>query len=582
MEVVDRDRREQSEATEATEATETIEAENRESRRLGPDCEYLSSQMFSLDTARQQINLISVPGMQGGLSLDDKMLYLSSIFDVDTERSLRATGGLLSYLLKNDHIYKLENEDEPVRLNRIRRTHFDAIMDVDAATLQSLQIFHVDSHPLGFGAGKSKEGISLYGLLNRTSSSSGARLLKKWITTPKLDMPVIMDRLNTIDFLSLPVNAPVAMSLKENLKRLKHVPGIIGRIRTLRTGVNDWKNLHHSARAILSIVQTVRAAQLGDQHTGDDSVVRKLQSVCEDDLRSVVSWIASVVDLKQSGQIVVRDGFSEDIDELRRCLAGLDDFLTSVGVKEMQTLMDKFSLKIPRIHLIYYPQIGYLLLLDQDYLESDAVNPTIFEEAGLEFMFSSPEHGYFKNETCYQLDKDLGDVYGAVVDLEGKAIRYLESKVLPLSGSLLDCHDLVTQLDCMLAMATVARENNYCKPVLDCDHRGYAIENGRHPLQELVVSSFVGNDTKARGGDIQVVTGPNYSGKDTTILHITRRCERVVQSLWYCISLSNTSAGKLSCRKKCVFETSWTHCVHGAYRFICPSNRSPYRSHRQH
>jgi DNA mismatch repair protein MSH5 len=107
----------------------------------------------------------------------------------------------------------------------------------------------------------------------------------------------------------------------------------------------------------------------------------------------------------------------------------------------------------------------------------------------------------------------LQDIFGALVDLESKAVRYLESKVLPSAPSLYHASCVAAELDCLVALVTVANEQNWVCPEVDPTYSGININCGRHALQELVLPSFIPNSTLIRGGDVHVITGPNCSGK---------------------------------------------------------------------
>lgn len=120
----------------------------------------------------------------------------------------------------------------------------------------------------------------------------------------------------------------------------------------------------------------------------------------------------------------------------------------------------------------------------------------------------------FFHDKCYILDDELGDIAGALKDLEAKAVRYLETKVLPAAQAFHLATQVAAELDCLVALATVANESDWVKPVFDDSSHELIIVNGRHALQELVLdNAFIPNSFSCRGGGVHLITGPNGSGK---------------------------------------------------------------------
>jgi DNA mismatch repair protein MSH5 len=121
---------------------------------------------------------------------------------------------------------------------------------------------------------------------------------------------------------------------------------------------------------------------------------------------------------------------------------------------------------------------------------------------------------FFRSERTIELDASLGDVHCNIVDLEAEIGAELEDCVLRLKDDLIEAADVFADLDCLLAMFGFALENNHNRPTLFAS-KGIHIVNGRHPLQELLVPTFIANDAvlTADSSWIWVLTGANGSGK---------------------------------------------------------------------
>ncbi|EEF32466.1 ATP binding protein, putative [Ricinus communis] len=103
--------------------------------------------------------------------------------------------------------------------------------------------------------------------------------------------------------------------------------------------------------------------------------------------------------------------------------------------------------------------------------------------------------------------------------MERAITRDLVSHILLFSTFLLKAVNFVAELDCLLSLALVARQNNYSRPILT-EETLLDIQNGRHVLQELTVDTFIPNDTKIHDGRVNIITGPNYSGKSIYIKQV--------------------------------------------------------------
>ncbi|KAG6689706.1 hypothetical protein I3842_11G188800 [Carya illinoinensis] len=111
-------------------------------------------------------------------------------------------------------------------------------------------------------------------------------------------------------------------------------------------------------------------------------------------------------------------------------------------------------------------------------------------------------------------------VYIQQIDMERAITRDLVSHILLFSTHLLKAINFAAELDCLLSLALVARQNNYVRPTLTTESL-LNIQNGRHILQEMTVDTFIPNDTKILDdGRIQIITGPNYSGKSIYVKQV--------------------------------------------------------------
>ncbi|RWW38534.1 hypothetical protein BHE74_00056228 [Ensete ventricosum] len=142
-----------------------------------------------------------------------------------------------------------------------------------------------------------------------------------------------------------------------------------------------------------------------------------------------------------------------------------------------------------------------------------------------DFEFAFSEDGdekrfFYHTPKTKELDNLLGDIYHKILDMERAIIRDLITRVLNFVPQLIKAVNFAAELDCILSLALIAHQNNYVRPILTGD-TFLDIKNGRHALQEMTVDTFVPNDTKIlNDGRINIITGPNYSGKSIYVKQV--------------------------------------------------------------
>lgn len=318
---------------------------------------FVSTQEFSLSRSLQHVCMMSLPDMPTSLDSQGRQLFVSHLLHADCETGTRAIGGLLHFLLRESIGISDTSEGALFCLNYLERFSVSQGLYMNRGTLRALQVFDLDSHPLYHGSGRPKEGLSLFGILNRTKSPLGASLLQQWIENPSTDLEVICARQDTVKQLQSPLYESVTCSLGAAMRSVGNVPSIIHRVRSFSASVGDWKSLQKSSTALLLLAETLASRK--DITCKSNSLSRKLQEVDIEGIRHVRDWLNTVINFpesKASGRLVIATGFSEEIDTMRDNLAGLDDLLTAIGVQEMNRMAADQNVEIPRLQFVYLPQ----------------------------------------------------------------------------------------------------------------------------------------------------------------------------------------------------------------------------------
>nr|XP_035964110.1 mutS protein homolog 5 isoform X2 [Halichoerus grypus] len=478
--------------------------EHREPKR--PEIVFLPSVDFGLEISKQRLLSGNYAFLPDSMTTTEKILFLSSIIPFDCLLTVRALGGLLKFLGRRRIGVELEDYNVSVPILGFKKFVLTHLVSIDQDTYSVLQIFKTESHPSVYKVASGlKEGLSLFGILNRCRCKWGEKLLRLWFTRPTQDLGELNARLDVIQFFLLPQNLDMAQMLHRLLGHIKNVPLILKRMKLSHTKASDWQVLYKTVYSALGLRDACRSLPQSIQ------LFQDIAQEFSDDLHHIASLIGKVVDFEGSlaeNRFTVLPNIDPDIDEKKRRLMGLPSFLTEVARKELENL----DSRIPSCSVIYIPLIGFLLSIPRLPSMAEASD---FEIEGLDFMFLSEEKLHYRSARTKELDALLGDLHCDIRDQETLLMYQLQSQVLARAAVLTRVLDLASRLDVLLALASAARDYGYSRPRYAPQLIGVRIQNGRHPLMELCARTFVPNSAECGGdrGRVKVITGPNSSGK---------------------------------------------------------------------
>uniref|UniRef100_A0A2K5RVJ7 MutS protein homolog 5 n=1 Tax=Cebus imitator TaxID=2715852 RepID=A0A2K5RVJ7_CEBIM len=494
--------------------------EHREPKR--PEIIFLPSVDFGLEISKQRLLSGNYSFIPDSMTATEKILFLSSIIPFDCLLTspgdrftltpllilsqVRALGGLLKFLGRRRIGVELEDYNVSVPILGFKKFVLTHLVNIDQDTYSVLQIFKSESHPSVYKVASGlKEGLSLFGILNRCRCKWGEKLLRLWFTRPTHDLGELNSRLDVIQFFLLPQNLDMAQMLHRLLGHIKNVPLILKRMKLSHTKVSDWQVLYKTVYSALGLRDACRSLPKSIQ------LFRDIAQEFSDDLHHIASLIGKVVDFEGSlaeNRFTVLPNIDPEIDDKKRRLMGLPNFLTEIARKELENL----DSRIPSCSVIYIPLIGFLLCIPR---LSSMVEASDFEIDGLDFMFLSEEKLHYRSARTKELDALLGDLHCEIRDQETLLMYQLQCQVLARAAVLTRVLDLASRLDVLLALASAARDYGYSRPRYSPQVLGVRIQNGRHPLMELCARTFVPNSTECGGdkGRVKVITGPNSSGK---------------------------------------------------------------------
>jgi len=458
---------------------------------------------------------------------------LATVIDFDSQVVIKAVGSLLSFLQST--IFRLE-EGNTVTVSSIVQGRSSMFMRINTETLQALHIFSTEHHPLlAKGHGHTKEGFSIFSLLDRTKSTMGSRMLREWMLKPLIDRERIQKRHDGIElFLRTEFQAPVGVVLNL-LEKVGAMDRILHRLIKVSTNPMDFSIMSRTLQAAIEIINVLENDFFATLHTlaaqqqqNDVMALERYQTFLLNildscnlvALRDVHERIISIVDeeltAEMNGAVAIRLGFHDELDTAKERLDHLDENLLAVGT----TLILRHP-ELKQLKVIFVPQVGFLTSLDKTqhtHVYDESKDIYVFTETPLDFTctFVRDDDAYFKNSKMIQLDREMGNLDAYIKDVEGMIISELEEDILDSEAELRCTFQALAQLDCILAFAGCAHDLSFQRPtILDARENMIEIKQGRHPLQELIIDSeFVSNDTCIDSTNtINVITGPNFSGK---------------------------------------------------------------------
>jgi len=414
-----------------------------------------------------------------------------------------AAGAALHYLLENQlsdlgHVQGLETYNP------------EASVGLDAVTRRNLEL----TCTLRDGGVRG----SLLGVLDRTVTAMGARLLRRWLQQPLLDLARIQERLDAVEELCpRPSTSPrqdlgedsagsfLRADLRDLLDNLYDMERLVGRIGFGTANARDLVALRQTLeqipgiKALLATVQSSRLQALDDDLDALQDVASLIGQALVEDPPAL---------LRDGG--LIREGYSDELRCLRQSAAEGRDWLTTYEAQERERT------GISSLRVRYNQVFGFFVEVPRS--KSDQVPPDYERRATIthaERFITPPlqrrEQAILSaEERANELEYEL---FVALREEEGTHIARLQRAARVLA-----------ELDVLATLAEVAACHNYVRPVVD-DSALIEIKEGRHPVVEQLLpgdARFVANDTSidADGQRFLVITGPNMSGKSVLIRQV--------------------------------------------------------------
>jgi len=382
----------------------------------------------------------------------------------------------------------------------------DAIMEVDGNTRHSLEILSPTT----------QGGLSLLKVMDRTITSSGGRLLAERLAMPLMDIGKINDRFDCVSFFL--DNPMVRREVREVLRRCMDAERAIGRLGIERGGPRDLYDL----AVTLNVIPKLKNIIIGFKTYQRDSIYASTplslfelanefynhQELVMDILDKLVMDRERLPLLPRNGGFIREDAYAP-LDYLRN-IRGLSETKSEELRKKYAEITGVSALKVKNNSIIgYYVEVpsknATALLDDKRFIHKQSVLNAV----------------RFTTEELEALEREVISAEEEALKIEIEIFEKIREFALGQAKHIIRSSEIIAEIDVASALAELAAECNYVRPVVD-NSFDFNIEEGRHPVVEAALKrdakgGFVGNDCKLNFDNdrIWLLTGPNMAGKST-------------------------------------------------------------------
>jgi len=343
---------------------------------------------------------------------------------------------------------------------------------------------------------KSKKGTLLW-VLDKTCTSMGGRLLRRWINDPLIDVNEINKRLDSVN--ELKNSVVLKGDIIDSLKKVYDIERLAGKISYGNANGRDLISLKNSVKQLPEIKQILSKTESGLLHELYEEL-DVLQDIYELIEKSIVE--EPPISVKEGG--IIKLGYDPEIDVLKKATTEGKTWIVQLEAREREKTGIK-GLKVG-----FNKVFGY-------FIEVTKSNLSMVPETYIRKQTLTNAERYVTEE-LKNLENQILGAEEKVVNLEYNAFVHVRDEIESQVQRLQKTSNIVATLDVLTSFAIVAEDMNYVKPVVDNDGI-IDIKDGRHPVIEKISQSgeFVPNDTYLDKNDnrLAIITGPNMAGKST-------------------------------------------------------------------
>lgn len=404
-------------------------------------------------------------------------------FELKQKDEIIACGVLFGYV-------KLTQKRDLSHINRIQKLENKKFMVLDINTRRNLEILETMRD-------RKKKG-SLIGVMDKTKTSMGARLLKSWIEQPLYDSKGINLRLDSVE--ELCSKLLIRDNLTSLLSKCNDIERISGRIAYGNFSPKDCLGLCNTLALIPSIKEQIGSLK--------SELIIDIDSKISDFTNVYNTLNNAIVDeppfLTTNGGFI-KKGYNKELDELKDAYVLGKTWIANYEAEQRETT------GIKNLKVSYNKVYGY-------YIE---VNKSLVSNVPLNYIRKQTvaNNERFITQELKALEEKILGSEEASIKLEQQIFADIRKMLLDNLVNLQTTAKAIATLDSILALSELAIKNNYTKPVISGKVKDIKIVDGRHPVIEDLFkgNQFIPNDTylDTENDRTMIITGPNMAGKST-------------------------------------------------------------------
>ena len=459
-------------------------------------------QIFNvLNDYRDQLSVLP----QARFNSENAKKRLETVFKVEaveafgnfTRAEITAAGVLLDYV-ENTQKGKIPLISKPVKVTESQ------IMEIDGATRRSLELVE---------ALTGDKNSCLLGVIDRTVTGAGGRLLASRVSNPLKDIEGINRRLDSVEFFTR-FNR-IRQEVRAILKACPDIERAVSRLSLGRGGPRDLANI----KTALAVVPQLKNLVMSFNQNTDEQILSEFPDSLKTVLNNLGEHSNLVSTLEQAlaedlpllarDGGFIREGFYPPLDEIK--------LLKNDSHKMIVELQNKYAeaTGISNLKIKYNNVIGYFIEVQSKFA------PEMLENKDFIHRQSVLNARRFTTVELTELENKIRGAADKALAMELEMFDNLVKDVRLASEDISRTAKAMAELDVSSALADLAVEKNYCRPQID-DSLVFDVKEGRHPVVENAISkenagAFVGNNCQLDDahGRLWLLTGPNMAGKST-------------------------------------------------------------------
>jgi DNA mismatch repair protein MutS len=399
---------------------------------------------------------------------------------------LLAAGVLITYIEENSK--KLLEHIRDIKVLRD-----DEYLYMDESSIKNLEIVqNIQDYTRKY---------SLIDVSDFTKTAAGARRFSSWLLHPLNRLNSILERQQKVDIFYR--NQLMLSSVREKLGSMQDVERLVSRISMDKANPKDLVSLKNTVRNFLDLKESL---EQGTSSVFFESFNSASEELIETQLIKLDAALNEEPSILLSEGNVIKEGYNNELDSLRSLKNN------SKSILDQYLEEEKKLSGIQNLRIKYNQIIGYFFEVSKGAALS--APPYFIRRQSL------VNCERYSTEKLIELETALVNAEDKILELERQLFSGLISDLKQHIKELLNCADIIADLDCFQNLAFAATVNAYTKPLIT-ESRKLIIKNGRHPVVEkyLPAGEFICNDIEFDGdsNSFALITGPNMAGKSTVL-----------------------------------------------------------------